>query len=234
MNILLIVVLAILILCTVCGYHKGLFRTVLSAGAIVIALLLTVCTYHYVSKALQRYTKIDDKMEATIVRKMDLNIHNQGKVSKVEQMDAIDKYPLPQTLKMALIDNNNTDVYEAFDVTGFEEYVAHYLSCIIMNAIAFIATQILFMIIIRFVLCMLDIITEIPIIHGIDRTGGLLLGFAEAVLIVWLLLVLVTVFSGTRIGEIVYAQIEQSSVLSFIYDHNYLMHFVTNMTKIIF
>lgn len=230
-NAVTIIVLIIIALCVWSGCSRGLFRTVLVAGATILAIVLSSYATPYVSSGLQKYTNIDEKVEAYIISALELEATPES-TSKNEEIMIIDSLPLPEALKMAVINNNNSDVYNTWNIASFYEYITHYLCCIVMNCLAFVLVQLVLTIIFQMLLYTSHKLTEIPILHGIDKTGGFLLGLLQALAIIWSVFIFISLIGNTPLGMNIYAQISDSKFLNWVYEHNWLLDTITNVTNI--
>lgn len=233
MNTLSIIIIIITGICIWRGYAHGLFRSILIAAAIIAAMVLSAYATPYVSKALQQYTSIDEKLEASFVEQLDLDITRETG-TKNEQMMLIEALPFPDALKMAIINNNNTDVYEGLNVGGFEEYLAHYLSCIITNCLAYVVVQLLITVGLFILLHISNLLSDIPILHGIDKAGGVALGVIQALAIIWSLFIIIALLGNTPFGISAFAQINENPVLNFLFEHNWLMNKMTSISNVLF
>lgn len=233
MNILGIIVIIITGICVWRGYVHGLFRSIVIAVGIIAAMILSAYATPYVSKVLQQHTVIDEKLEASIIEQLDLDITREN-TTKNEQMLLIEALPIPETLKLAVVDNNNSDVYAGLNVRGFEEYLAHYLSCIIVNCLAFVIVQLAITVGLIVLLHITKVLTEIPILHGIDKTGGVILGFIQALAIIWCLFVVIALLGNTPLGIAAFEQISSNPILDFLFEHNWLMDKMTSITNVLF
>lgn len=232
MNPLGIIFLVILLACVWQGYVRGLFQSLLTAIAIILAMALSSYVCPYVSKALQDYTKLDEQIENYIIEQLELDL-SQETNTKNEQMQFIDELPFPDAIKMAVVNNNNSDIYAGFQVQRFQEYVAHYLSCMVMNCLAYVVIQGTLTVGFLVLLHITKWLTGIPILHGIDKTGGVLLGMLQTLTIIWSLYVAISLFGNTPIGMTVFEQISNSPVLNFLYEHNLIMDTITNVTNVL-
>lgn len=232
-GVMLGVVLIIILVSALVGYKRGLVKTVISAGAIIVAIFIASNTYSYVSKAIIDHTKIDESIKEGIEKTIGFD-KDSGELTKNQEMTWIENYNAPDIIKTALVDNNTKDIYEGLNVTGFYEYVESYVCTLIINSISYV---VIFVVVIVFCLCLLkamDIITEIPIIGAIDKIGGCALGVAIAMMFIWIGCIVITIFSGTTWGQFIFSQINDSQILSYIYNHNLLLDIVTNITKMVF
>ena len=232
MNIVAIVVLVIIGLCVWRGYNRGLFQTVLVAGATILAIVAANYATPYVSATLQKLTPLDEKVEEYIIHTLDIDVL-QNDTSKNEEMTLIDELPIPDALKMALINNNNEDAYSKLNVSGFYEYVAHYLAQIVLNCIAFVLIQLAITIALMILIYTSQILTEIPILNGIDKGGGIVLGILQALAIIWSAFIFISIIGNTPLGINIYAQITDNRLLSFLYDNNLILHTITNIAKML-
>lgn len=233
MNILGIIILIIAILCIWRGYVRGLFRSVLIVGATVLAMVLSFYATPYVSKAIQEYTTLDEKVESAVIKQLQLDI-TQETATKNEQMVFIDTLPCPEALKMAIVNNNNSDVYEGLNVKTFQEYIAHYLSCIFINCLAYVVIQIILSVGLFVLLHVSHALTEIPIIKGIDKTGGIVLGVIQTLAIVWSLFIVISLIGNTPLGIQAYSQINSNPILSYLFQHNWLLDTITDVSNVLF
>lgn len=152
-----------------------------------------------------------------------LNNIQSGDISVTDQMKLIENLGIPQLLQKQLLDNNNAAGYAKVAADNFKGYIVGYLSSLILNIISFIVASILVFILLKLTGMTLDILTRLPIIHGLNQVMGLVLGFLQGLIFIWIAFLIITIFSGTDIGHKLMVMINESDILSFIYNTNYLM-----------
>ena len=79
----------------------------------------------------------------------------------------------------------------------------------------------------KWLLKVLHILTKLPIIHGLNKLLGLVIGLVEGFLLVWLLLYIIRIRQGILFGFDIEALIDQNEFLQFLYLNNlveYLMN----------
>lgn len=150
-------------------------------------------------------------------------------IPKQTQIDAIEKADIPVIFKELLLTNNNTEVYKSLGVKSFPQYVGAYMAKVIIGMLSFLVTFLLVTIVVRAVIFALDIIADLPVINGLNRLGGALLGLSSGVIIAWIAFIILTLLYTTAVGKMGFAMIEESSFLRFLYDHNIIMSWVTKM-----
>ena len=66
-----------------------------------------------------------------------------------------------------------------------------------------------------------------------NKTAGMLFGFLQGIIIIWIACLVVTAFGATKTGQQILALIQDSVILSFIYNNNCLMLLVGNILKLL-
>ncbi|HWT75711.1 MAG TPA: CvpA family protein [Mobilitalea sp.] len=230
MNWLLLVVLAILVVNTLIGMKAGFIKTVFSLCSLVVAVILTIWISPYVNDFMRGNEKIYDGISSKVEKMLPFSAEE---AAKSEQVSLIEKLSLPQSIKDSLIENNNADVYKALAIDNFKDYVTNYLTGVIINAMAFIITFIVLLILLWVICLTLDIVSKLPLLNQINKTAGLLAGLLHGLVVVWLFFILLTVFGSTDIGQKAMQMIGDSQILSMIYNNNFILKFITSITKMI-
>ena len=135
----------------------------------------------------------------------------------------IDSLVLPDFIKSLITDNNTPEEYETLGVTTFSEYVAAQLTGVATKAIAFVGLFVILFVLVKIISHLLGIISKIPLLHGINRFLGGVLGFAEGLLILWCICIFIMIFSGTAFGISCMQVIGSSKLLTWIYNSNILI-----------
>lgn len=227
MNLLLLFLIAVTALFLIRGYRRGLFKSAVSTIGIALAVFITAIIYPYVALLICDQTEIDDKINNSIQNK--LTEYASDTPTRTEQMDIIDNMGLNQMLKDLLVENNNDDVYKEMQVEAFTDYVAAYLTNVIIRGIAYVITFVIMLIIVFILVHFADIFTDIPIVHAIDKIGGLIFGMAEGLALIWILFIIITVLSTTDGGAALISMIEESPVLTFLYENNVLLKIIVGL-----
>lgn len=147
-----------------------------------------------------------------------------GDIPKDTQISAIESAPLPQFFKKNLLENNNSVIYNKLSVTSFPEYVAAYISNIVINILSFLISFMLVTILVKALIIAVDLLSELPLLGGINRLAGGILGMFIALVIVWIGFLIITLLYTTKIGVSCFEQISQSQILTFLYDNNIILN----------
>lgn len=138
------------------------------------------------------------------------------------QRKMIEEMKLPEPMKKLLIDNNNGEVYRELGVSLFRDYVVEYLANIVIRIVAFFLLLGISYVLIHILVVWLDLVARLPILSGMNKIAGAILGGAEALLFIWMACLILTALSGTEFGILVLNQIEKSPWLSYLYHNNML------------
>lgn len=153
----------------------------------------------------------------------------EAEVPKDVQYKVIEAADMPDVFKNLLTENNNNDGYEKLGVTTFGQYVAKYLSGIILNIVAFLGLFIVLTILARAIIFALDIVASLPVLGVINRLAGGVLGAVGALFIVWFLFLLVALVYTAGFGKGLVELIQSNSILSMFYEKNPIMTLVTKI-----
>ncbi len=220
MNWLLIIVLGIIILNAFIGRRVGLIKIIFSLFSFIIALILTVWISPTVNGMLKNnemvYEKASQKVEDMLFRE---------EAETTDENDMIEGLPLPKSIKESLQENKDKQV------TNIKSYITSHVTDVVINALAFVLTFVIIFVGLWVVSIALSIISKLPILNQINKMAGFLVGGLQGVLIVWILFILITVFSSTDLGKCAFEQIESNMILGFLYDENLLLNVVLKAVK---
>lgn len=229
MNILSIVILLIVLLLMVRGYRKGLVQMVASMTTLILAIFLVSIATPHISNVLKTrtpvYNMIEEKCEDLIKSGTDQIS------SKIEESEWIENLKVPGFLQEMIKENNNTVSYEKMNVDSFGEYISHFLATMILNVVSYIITFIAALILIKVIAGALGLLTHLPVIHSMNRILGAVMGLIQSLLLIWLFLLAVTLFGNTEWGDYIMKMINDSSVLTALYDANIYIGIFDNIMK---
>lgn len=248
MNILTGIVCIIFLLFMIRGYRRGLLKSLASVISLVASVALVSVVTPYVSQFLQEQTSVytwvmekcqesfsvsqeqteDNGIKNSETKNSDTknNATENGeiKISDQIQEKAIEEMQIPDVLKNLLIHNNTEKTYRELAVNSFNDYVPKFMANLIMNIISFVVTWLIVASFIWLAIMTLDVIANLPVIHGINQVMGLLLGAGQALAIVWIGFLAITAFGSTAIGKQLLDMIQKSALLSQLYDWNVFLN----------
>ncbi|MGN0322310.1 MAG: CvpA family protein [Oliverpabstia sp.] len=208
------------------GFRKGLVRTVVSMVSFLLVMAASSWLNPYVGDFIREKTTWQADIQQGCQEILFAEIEKQIDISGVSQNDFIEELPLPQGMKNKLIQNNTAEMYRQLAVENFTDYVSGYIAYGIINGIAFIASFLLAIIIIKVVMYAVDILTELPVISLMNRLGGLALGLVQGILWIWIIFFLIALLCNTTPGIYLMNLIQSDPVLSVLYNYNLLYNIV--------
>lgn len=209
------------------GYRKGFIRKAVSALSVILTLVLVTWLTPQITHFLQDKTPVYENMQEKCIEIFFDEDYDQN--VKTEQVQMIENMQLPENIKEMLIENNNTEAYLSLGVERFKDYVGAYLATMILNAMAYLITFIVVWVVLKAALIALDVITLLPILHGVNRLAGAVLGLCFGVVLVWIAFLLVTVLCNGSLGQQFFEMIKANDFLLFLYNQNVIMKTVLGL-----
>ena len=156
------------------------------------------------------------------------------RLSKSQQIEVIGNLPLPDYVREALVDNNNSEIYNRLQVSDFYHYISKYIAYMAVNIISFIFLFVILRLVLMVFSILLNTIGELPIISGVNHIGGLILGAVMALFVSWLVLIILSALSGINSSTVVDNMIAESRMLTVLNEKNLVKNAITNITDILF
>lgn len=232
MNILLVVVGVIFLIGIIIGYKRGFLKIAISLVAYLVAIMLVTNLSPHISGWIQKSTPLVETVQNKVKHAFLPGEQSEGALSYVEesqqeQIALIEEGNIPKFIQNMLLANNNNEVYQVLGVTTFVDYIGAYIAKLIADILAFIILSALAMIAVRIVLKVVGIVDKIPVIGGVNRLAGGVVGMLIALLVVWILFAVITLLYNTSFGAKCLQDIADSNVLTVLYEKNLFMNRIT-------
>ncbi len=227
MNLMLLACAAILLLCGLIGYKRGLIKSAVSAVGIVGAILIANLINPYVKTVLCEHTQVREIVRQKIEENLNTNFE-QKMDSVYEKEDYLEQTDLPEIVKNYI--RSNADINKKqVDLSGYINSITDYLTDMVMNGISYVTTAAVLLLIVIIALALSEILSGVPIVGGLDKAGGLIFGLVQAFVIIWLLMLAVTFMSAFDWGAQMMDMIQKSDVLSSLYNKNIFLKIVIDI-----
>lgn len=247
MNWLLYGTIGILAIGIIVGYIKGALRIAVSLAAAVAAWILVVVLTPYAADAVIQYTLADDwieeRLESALMTNMSDALEEQagiengtdidlpalaeqlsgGEISRQEQAQIIENSDVPEIFKEYLQENNNKEIYSMIGADSFADYIAKGITRLIIQILTAVVLFFVISAALKIVMYILDVVSWLPIIGGINRIAGAALGLVMALIFIWIVFLVFTLLYTTPAGEEIFAQINGNAFLRFLYQNNYIL-----------
>lgn len=226
-NWLLIVTVVILAGCGIMGMVHGLLKTVFELIIGVVTLVLVMMLSPHVVSFLQEETGLQEnlsvKVEQVLWEQYEEQDFSPDTGTFDDYVSGLPFFPifkneiLNSEMVQSSVDKGMGQIISAISGTVAEQMVV---------LIGYAMTYLVIFLALRILAALLNIIEKLPIIHGINKLGGLAVGLAEGLCVVWFLGILFTVFGMTGIGLSAAGCIKENTFLGIVYGHNLLQQII--------
>lgn len=229
-NWLFIFVIVVLAYYSIRGGKLGFVRTIFSMLSIFIALAGAYILSPYISEGIQKNDTFISAVEKAIQgnetkSKDEDKEHKQKEGEKIE--DSSDSDINWQQFISEFIGDSSNKEDDSSDFAKIEketkELVASKMIIFFVNIISFVCAFLIIRIILAILCNTLDIVSKLPVLNGLNKLSGFLAGILHGLLNIWIGCIILTVFSNTEIGGILFQYIKESTILTAIYSQNILL-----------
>ena len=245
---LLIGVILILGIFAIIGWRKGVIKIVLSLAAMIVTIVASVVIAPVATSAIKRGTNIDENLAQSIYEllsdnkeidnyfagagELPVNIDASQLTNYIKTMNAMieeisDKVNLPESMTNALKEipeSEIVDLAESYSSTSVKELTLKIISVrladIVLTAIVYILIMVVVFIVLRIIISATGIVRKLPVIKQADQIGGIIAGFIEGLVVVWIFFTIVTAISGTETASNILSQIHGNTFLEALYNYN--------------
>jgi len=106
---------------------------------------------------------------------------------------------------------------------SFADYIAKGITHLVVQILTAIVLFLVISIVLKIMIYILDVVSWLPIIGGINRVVGAVLGFAIALILVWIVFLIFTMLYTTQAGQEIFRQINGNAFLRFLFQNNYIL-----------
>lgn len=186
----LIITLLIFIICAGVGYRKGLVEITTGLVAGIAVMLLVAIVSPILSQIIIDYTTVDEQISQGFVEYIlsntDVTYEIGGETVVYDEVQAVLDINLPSSLRDKILENNNVSMYTELGVNNFYEYVGSYIARWIIRLTTYIIVLIAAMLFMKMFVFSLLMISRVPLINGVNRAGGLVIGIFVAIIAMWI------------------------------------------------
>lgn len=215
-----IAVLALIAAACIMGFQKGFVKEIVSVFFMLISFLLVWAVNPYVNTFVKEYTPVYDTIQDKCQTMVSEQIGNKKTLDKEEQNQVMENMELPDLLKNALVENNTVETYRYLAVSTFTEYISDSLAVMAVNGISFLISFVLSAAVIKLLGFILNVLTKLPVINGINKIAGAAVGGIKCIIFIWIAFLVLTLLCNTTLGQQGMALIQQDAFLNFLYSQN--------------
>lgn len=205
-----LVILAIMALCIIIGYVRGLTGSLIKILSFVLSIIIAFILFIPVSNLIIDKTSIDENLEQSIRE-------------AIIQEDKTEEGKMPETITNYI----GEKVEEASDSAkeAIVDSTARDVAVTIVKAGTWIGLFIVARILLIFLKFVTGLITKLPVIKQFDKLGGIIYGILEGIIIIYVILAIIS-FIAPMIGGNIIDAIDNSMVGSILYNNNLLLKII--------
>ncbi len=130
---------------------------------------------------------------------------------------------LPNAFSLESLAGSESDIYRMLYLSGFGEAAEEYVYSFGSRVLALVITYIVVRLLLKMVALSLELMVKVPGLSVLNRLMGSAFGFLQQLLVLWMLFLVLAIFSHTGFGERLYELIRQSMWMGYLYEHNVLL-----------
>ena len=220
MNYTLIVLAVLLLVFAIVGAKKGLIKMAFSLASIIVVMLLTSFLEPKISTLLKEKTDLYN-----VVTSKTESYYQANDVLKYSDEDlTLEDLPIPQAMRDKLQEDLNDAVTKGYD--AYNEYIVTATSDIIFSAIVYVTVFVTIYIIVGVVFLILNVASKLPVLKQLNGLAGCAVGLVFGLLVIWVLFLVVTLFSNYAFMARVIEDIENSKILTTLYNMDPLIKII--------
>ena len=229
--ILDIIIIAVILLCVIMAYRKGLVEVAFRLISFILAIILSFTLYIPVANAIIENTEIDEKIKETIeqtIKKEDLTVE-QEESTTTDNADTVETTQTEKEKMPDIITNYiSKTITEAAETAkdNLAEVVATNLSITAIKIVTLIVLFIVIRIILSILKIIINAIASLPVINSANKIGGIIYGLLEALLIIYVALAIAMAISTITGNTNILAYINESTIGKMMFNNNIVLKII--------
>lgn len=208
-----IITVTFLVFSCIRGFRRGFIREAVSTVFVILSIVIVWFINPYVNTFIFENTSVYNKVQEGIESLT-------GEQMQQDPESILGEIGLPGIVTRSILEDSKPEVYQYLGADSFGEYVSKYLAKMAVNGLSFLLSFFLATILIRMVTYALNILAEIPVIKGVNKLGGAVLGGGKSVLFIWIALLILTILCKTPVGKSGLDMVGRDPVLRELYEWN--------------
>lgn len=130
---------------------------------------------------------------------------------------------LPNMFSLETLAGTDSDIYRMLYLSGFGEAAEEYVYSFVSRVLALVITYMVVRILLKTVVLSLELMVKVPGLSLLNRLLGSAFGLLQQLLVLWMVFLVLAIFSHTGWGESLCGLIRQSMCMEYLYEHNILL-----------
>ncbi len=226
-------VLVLLAFSMVDGYRRGFIKEVVSVLLVLLSVAVVWLINPYVNTFIRENTSACEKIQDISGAFVESLLDGETVIDGEAQNELISSMKLPELLQNGITENNTAAVYQSLAVNTFGEYISRYLANIAVNCLSFLVSYILSSVLIHVFAYALDLLARLPVLRGINKIAGALVGGGKCIIFIWVAMLVLTILCNTEIGQRGLGLIREDTILNFLYGKNIFIRIFAGINRIL-
>ncbi len=214
-----VIIVLLFLIFTYAGYRKGLTGILFKIATFIVSLIIVFFLYKPVTNFLVEKTKVGAWFNQQVI-----NTLSNTKVELGEELTEEDTNMAKPLRNMV-----NSLVKDAVKNTqeNVVDYVSEKIAYVIIEILVIIALLSISQIALSFIKSIAEFIAKLPILHAINKAGGIFLGAIKGIVVIYIILAILSIISPMISESEVIKSINGSKIGSKLYNNNLLISIVT-------
>ncbi|MEG2202603.1 MAG: CvpA family protein [Christensenellaceae bacterium] len=231
MNLLNLLILFFIAIYVMQGFHKGFLISLSNTIGMIISWIIGFLFSPLMSQAVAKGS----------FYRFALSFTNSGEVLKASgnllvsnlsapQIDSIVKGAgLPMPVDTLVAENMKNQVFSAQNITTASDYMNTTIANFVINIFSFLVIYLIARVVIALLVNAVNYASPLPVLKKFDSAIGGGIGFLRGFLGMFALFMIVPVILVSMPAEIFSDMIRNSSMVTFFYEHNFLLGFISGV-----
>ena len=213
-----IVIILIVLFFVLIGKKRGFALSLLSTCSIILSIVISLFLYQPVETYLRENTELKEQISNAIISSM----NNEDKSDQESTNENKQGESEGKGFFNSLINNYVNLGKEKAEETKNQvvQQTAENITENILKVLSFVIVYILVTLILLILKFALKIFTKLPVINQIDKIGGIVLGFAEGVIIVYIIIAIISIVVPEKKDGNISQKIDESYIGRYVYNNN--------------
>lgn len=213
-----IVIILIVLFFVLIGKKRGFALSLLSTCSIILSIVISLFLYQPVETYLRENTELKEQISNAIISSM----NNEDKSDQESTNENQQGESEGKGFFNSLINNYVNLGKEKAEETKNQvvQQTAENITENILKVLSFVIVYILVTVILLILKFALKIFTKLPVINQIDKIGGIILGFAEGVIIVYIIIAIISIVVPEKKDGNISQKIDESYIGRYVYNNN--------------
>ena len=221
MNWTLLAVIVIVAVFAIVGLKRGIVSMLLSLLFSIVGIVTAIIITPRVTSYVRSNTNWDEKVEERTMEYME----DAGFLMNADSAEV--KEFFPEVFQKEI--NAEADEYIQNGVDSYNEYIIGMVTNFILSTIVYLLVFVGIIIVCCIIGAIVKAVAKLPIIRTANDLGGMIAGFGLGLICVSVMFLILMVFSNFPWAKTIYADIESSPILSFLYNKNLILMIIAKI-----